>query len=142
MKRKNGFTLIEMLGVMILLGILTTLAVSSYSSYLTKTKIKAFTMEEKSMRDATESAYIDCVSNHPNNTFCKNHSMVDTIGETDTVYLKELIQDQYIDIIKNPYDTEEECDMEKSYVFVEKSNTKTAYQVCLICGKNKSNECK
>ncbi len=142
MKQKNGFTLIEMLGVIILLGILVSVAIGSYSRYLVQSQAKAFKIEEDSMKTATESAYVDCISNHPNNAFCRSHSMVDTVGETDTVYLKELIEDQYLDIIKNPYHTEEECDAEKSYVYVTKDNQKTTYQVCLICGTNKSKSCK
>ena len=41
---KKGFTLVELLGVIILLGILATIAVVGYSNYLGNSKKKAFTI--------------------------------------------------------------------------------------------------
>ena len=50
MKQKNGFTLIEMLGVIILLGILVSVAIGSYSRYLVQSQAKAFKIEELSFK--------------------------------------------------------------------------------------------
>ncbi len=147
MKNKKGFTLIELLGVIILLGIIITIAVISYSSSLNKTKIKAFQLEEGNFVDATKSAYVDCLGNNPTNNFCELHQQLDDKNTYDFVYLKELIDDNYIGKIKNPYDTEQFCDFENSYVYVSRKNSSNAnnadivYKVCLICGDKKSENC-
>ena len=145
---KKGFTLIELLGVIILLGIITTIAITGYSRYLASSKRKAFTIEENNIINATRSAYADCISNHNNNDFCSNHPDLDIKFNYQVVYLKELIDNNYIDLIKNPYNVEQSCDTEKSYVYVSNRNNKDdsvnseiIYKACLICGDHKSTDC-
>ena len=146
--KQKAFTLIELLGVIVILGILISLATVAYSSYLEKSKIKSFEIEENSFISATRGAYLDCLSNNPNNTYCKNHSSLENANETDTIYLKELINDTYIDPIKNPYDTKELCNQEDSYVIIKRINdtneinSEFDYTVCLICGDKQSKTCK
>lgn len=145
---KKGFTLIELLGVIILLGIISTMAIVGYSSYLSSSKNKAFAMEEQSFISSTRDAFEDCISNKPDKNFCNNHSSLETKYTYQFVYLKELIDDDYIGIIKNPYNVEQVCDIEKSYVYVGRKNNETdsinsdiVYKACLICGNNKSKDC-
>ena len=145
---KRGFTLIELLGVIILLGIVTTIATLGYSSYLTGTRKKAFAIEEKNFVSATRSAYADCESNKTDNSFCNNHETLETKYMYQFVYLKELVDDNYIKIIKDPYDVEKVCDVEKSYVYTslrnnleEDNNSEIVYKACLICGDHKSEDC-
>ena len=145
---KKGFTLVELLGVIILLGILATIAVVGYSNYLGNSKKKAFTIEEENFISATRSAYADCISNKTDNDFCSNHPNLETKYTYQFVYLKELIDDNYIRVIKNPYNVEQACDSEKSYVYVGSKNdadssvnSDIAYKVCLICGDHKSKDC-
>ena len=145
---KKGFTLVELLGVIILLGILATIAVVGYSNYLGNSKKKAFTIEEENFISATRSAYADCISNKTDNDFCSNHPNLETKYTYQFVYLKELIDDNYIRVIKNPYNVEQACDSEKSYVYVgskndadSSANSDIAYKVCLICGDHKSKDC-
>ena len=145
---KRGFTLIELLGVIILLGIITTIATLGYSSYLTGTRKKAFAIEEKNFVSATRSAYADCESNKTDNSFCNNHETLETKYMYQFVYLKELVDDNYIKIIKDPYDVEKVCDVEKSYVYTslrnnleEDNNSEIVYKACLICGDHKSEDC-
>lgn len=145
---KKGFTLVELLGVIILLGILTTIAVVGYTNYLSNSKRKAFTIEEENFISATRSAYADCISNKTNNDFCSNHPSLETKYTYQFVYLKELIDDNYIRVIKNPYNVEQSCDSEKSYVYVgsrndinSSVNSDVVYKACLICGNNKSKDC-
>ena len=145
---KKGFTLVELLGVIILLGILATIAVVGYSNYLGNSKKKAFTIEEENFISATRSAYADCISNKTDNDFCSNHPNLETKYTYQFVYLKELIDDNYIRVIKNPYNVEQACDSEKSYVYVgsrndadSSVNSDISYKVCLICGDHKSKDC-
>lgn len=140
---KKGFTLIELLAVIILIGTLSAVAISSYSTYLTKSKNKTFSLEEKNFIDATISAYADCSSNLNNQgQFCENHSN----NDKDEVKLRELIESGYINTIRDPYNTNYDCDAENSYVKVSVKNSDLInadieYKVCLICGNHKSDGC-
>lgn len=145
---KKAFTLIELLGVILLLGIIISIAVGSYSVYLNNSKNKAFKIAESSFITATKDAYADCVSNNRNNEFCSNHKELNTEYEYELIYLKELVDDNYIEKIKNPYDTEQFCDIDKSYVYVssknnteESNNSDIVYKACLVCGDHKSVNC-
>lgn len=145
---KKAFTLIELLGVVLLLGIITSIAVGSYTLYLNNSKKKAFKLAESSFITATKDAYADCISNNRNNEFCSNHKELNTEYKYELIYLKELVNDDYIEKIKNPYDTEQFCDIDNSYVYVsskknteESNNSDIVYKPCLICGDHKSEEC-
>lgn len=144
----KGFTLVELLGAVLILAIILMIAVPSYTKHLRTGNQKAFEIEEKSFLSTVKGAYVDCLSNHTNNDFCKNHKELGIGNLKDTIYLKELVDDSYIDRIKNPYNIEEFCDMNNSYVNVTvdestlgKINIKKNYEVCLICGEHKSNSC-
>ena len=145
---KKGFTLVELLGVVIVLSIVFMIAVAGYQKYLSDSRQKAFVLEEKNFLSAARSAYADCLANDPVNEFCKYHSDLDTKFTYELIYLKELLEDQYIDQIKNPYNLEQFCDSEKSYVYASsKNNLSTSdnsqmeYKVCLVCGDKSSGDC-
>lgn len=146
-KKRNAFTLMELLGVIVILGMLLALAIVSYSNYLNSTKKKAFKVEEINFMDAAKSAYADCFSNNPNNEFCSYHKNFDTKYEYQFVYLSELVDNSYIREIKNPYDTDKLCNLDKSYVYVSRKNSAQSnnadmvYKTCLICGEHKSVDC-
>lgn len=142
---KKGFTLVELLAVILILGLLIGITTGIYNSYLSSSRYKTFNLNEKSFVNAVKEAYLDCESNHPNNVFCKEHKQ----GEDDTIYLKDLVDDDYIDAIKNPYNTDELCNLDKSYVTVTNNSNNTnsinfdiSYKVCLICGEHISETCK
>ena len=139
-KNQKGFTLIEMLAVVILLAILMTIAVGSYYSYIKKSRDDSFKIAENTIQNDVKNAYADCLSNSKNE-FCINHS---GYGEkNDKIYLKELIDAGYSEQIKNPYDTNSFCDASASYVTVIGNNTdnNASYLTCLVCGDKKSNSC-
>lgn len=139
-KNKKGFTLIEMLAVVILLAILMAIAVGSYYSYIKKSRDDSFKIAENTIQNDVKNAYADCLSNSKNE-FCINHS---GYGEkNDKIYLKELIDAGYSEQIKNPYDTNSFCDTSASYVTVIGNNTdnNSSYLTCLVCGDKKSNSC-
>ena len=139
-KNQKGFTLIEMLAVVILLAILMAIAVGSYYSYIKKSRDDSFKIAENTIQNDVKNAYADCLSNSKNE-FCINHS---GYGEkNDKIYLKELIDAGYSEQIKNPYDTNSFCDTSASYVTVIGNNTdnNSSYLTCLVCGDKKSNSC-
>lgn len=139
-KNQKGFTLIEMLAVVILLAILMVIAVGSYYSYIKKSRDDSFKIAENTIQNDVKNAYADCLSNSKNE-FCINHS---GYGEkNDKIYLKELIDAGYSEQIKNPYDTNSFCDIDSSYVTVIGNNTNndSTYLTCLVCGDKKSDTC-
>lgn len=139
-KNQKGFTLIEMLAVVILLAILMAIAVGSYYSYIKKSRDDSFKIAENTIQNDVKNAYADCLSNSKSE-FCINHS---GYGEkNDKIYLKELIDAGYSEQIKNPYDTNSFCDASASYVTVIGNNTdnNSSYLTCLVCGDKKSNSC-
>ena len=144
---KKAFTLIEMLAVILILGLLVTISTGIYNEYLSSSRLKSYRLSEESFVNSVKEAYLDCSSNHPNNDFCTNHKQLSKPGEVATIYLNELVIDDYIDAIKNPYNTDEVCDLKNSYVIAKNSNDTNlinidiSYTVCLICGQHKSETC-
>ena len=139
-KNQKGFTLIEMLAVVILLAILMAIAVGSYYSYIKKSRDDSFKIAENTIQNDVKNAYADCLSNSKSE-FCINHS---GYGEkNDKIYLKELIDAGYSEQIKNPYNTNDYCDTSASYVTVIGNNTdnNSSYLTCLVCGDKKSDTC-
>jgi len=142
---KKGLTIIELLAVIVVLGILMTMAATSYTGYLKRSRDESFKLAENSFRDTVEEAYIDCNANLNRNNFCVNHKLP-TGSNVDKVYLNELINSNYIDRIKNPYQTDEYCDVDNSFVEVKliSSNngvSEYSYKVCLKCGNKYSEGC-
>jgi len=65
------------------------------------------------------------------------------------VYLDDLIESEYVDPIKDPNDSSQYCDLEKSYVYITNradmstsKNYDLQYKVCLICGDTESEYCR
>lgn len=56
---KKGFTLIEILAVVVLLGLLTSVAISGTMRYLEKTREKAYEALEQTLHSAAENYIID-----------------------------------------------------------------------------------
>lgn len=140
--KKNGFTLVELLAVVVILGIIMAVAIVSYTGNMQRSKDKTFEMAEKDFQSAASNAYIQYLSNQD----LRLSNVFDdlTYSNKTTVYLKDLINYDYIKKIKNPYNTEEMCDFENSNVVIEKTvgaKDDFNYQVCLICGDNKSDNC-
>lgn len=150
---KRGFTLVEMLAAIILLAILMGFATVSYSKALKRGREKSFDIAVNSFSDAVISAYTDCSANLSDNSFCTNHSLPN-VGSTDTIYLSELVRYQYIEQVKNPYNTNQNCD-DNSYVKVTRKNVNVKNNnnsldtedididlvTCLICGDKRSGGC-
>ena len=123
--RRHGFTLVELLCVIIIVGVLLSLSIVAVSRYIEKSKEDSKLAQEKLIIKACET-YID-----------NNKSKAPkTVGESVNITLKELKEKRYlIDDIVNS--NKESC-MENSYVRVYKLNPKEySYLPYLYCGKDK-----
>lgn len=121
MKNRNGFTLLELLATIIILGLLTTLVVGTVIPILKRSHNEYYKSQEKMLLLAGKEYFADHRSELPKE-----------IGETSKVTLKTLIEEKYIDPIKGRNDND--CNFEKSSVIAQKvSNTKYEYYASLIC---------
>ena len=141
-RNKKGFTLVELLAVIVILGILLTLGVGAYSKFILKSKGKTFTISENSLKDAAESAMDNCRGMIGKSGICNTHSL-NKITTSDKIYLPELVRYSFIDNIKNPYNGDDFCSS-SSYVKITPADSQGIeynYEVCLFCGDHRSDGC-
>ena len=92
MKLNNkGFSLVEILGVMVILAIILTVAIGEYTKYLTNTTEKAYDILAANVETATEEYLMD----HPTAT---------------KVTFDQLIEGGYIESIEDPGKDDENCE--------------------------------
>src|SRR5574344_122654 len=134
MKKEKGFTLIEIIAVIIVLGIISLIAVVAVSRYMGDTEKNVYKSYEKSMISATKNKIVKCISgddkcNLPNS------------GEKTKIQLNQLLDDGYIENLNIEKDGGS-CDSYLSYVEIERidnsNNGNYKYEACLYCGEYKS----
>lgn len=59
MKNKKGFTMVELLAVITIIGILSSVAVAGVTQYLNKAKKQDFAVLEKNMKTALDNYFIE-----------------------------------------------------------------------------------
>ena len=125
--KRRGFTLIEILAVIIILGILAIVAIPVVSNYIVDSRSKTFLAHEKDMEEAARSLTIECIDG-------KENCILPTENNTNDIYLSELIEKGFTERLQNPQGGGY-CNEELSYVRV--TNTGKSdyeYQACLYCG--------
>ena len=127
MKLNNkGFSIIEVLAVIIIIGVIATIAAPSVQKYIGGSKLTTFIAYEDSMEDAAKNAVLDCIGN--NSYKCELPGK----GETNEISLSYLIEEGFIDEFKPPKGGN--CDLKKSFVRVEnRGNLNYKFKVCLYC---------
>jgi prepilin-type N-terminal cleavage/methylation domain-containing protein len=127
----KGFTLIELIGVIIIIGLIAIVAVPSFTEQVNKSALTTFIAYENSMEDAAKNAVLDCIGN--NSSKCSLPGKGDTLN----ISLDELIEEGFIDEFKSPKGGS--CDLKNSYVKVtNRGNLNYKFNVCLICDDYKS----
>ena len=88
--KKNGFTFIELLASITILGILTTVVMVSYSKYLSKARLRYYKSQENLLTLAGKEYFTDFRSNLPT-----------VVGSKTSVDLETLYSKKYIERIKD-----------------------------------------
>lgn len=124
---RNGITLIELLGAVTILSILSGLAVVAVSGVIQNSRQKHYETAEKNIEMAAES-YAQ-----------QNRSVLPKVtGQTTTIALSTLIEKNYIQPIKDH--TDKECNSSGSYVKIYKHSQKGySYTAHLECNGYKTN---
>ncbi len=121
MKTQKGFTLVELLAVILLLGLLITVVLVSANKLIKTSDKKYYQGQEKMMTLAAKEYFHDYRSYLPK-----------TIKDTKKVLLETLVTEKYIDKIVDT--KQKDCDRSASYVLVtKKSTTDYLYQAILVC---------
>ena len=116
--KNKGFTMVELLGTIVILGILMMIGIIAYSRYKDKAVNDAYNTLVSSASSAAEEYFMD----FPTET---------------TVSLEELLETGYIDNIHDPKSKETNCTGEVS--IIESSNTNAteidtnAYKITISC---------
>ena len=125
--KRRGFTLIEILAVIIILGIIALIAIPVVSNYIVDSRKKTYYAHEKGMEEAAKSLTIECINGNENCFLPVNNNSND-------IFLSELIEKGFTQRLQNPQGNGY-CNEELSYVRVTNiSSSDYDYQACLYCG--------
>ncbi len=120
-RKKLGFTMVELLAVIVILGILTTIVILSFSNLTSRSRKEYYSSQEEMIVLAAREYYSDYRSKLPKN-----------IGNISSVSIQTLIALDYIDEVMG-YDNEL-CNVEDSLVKVLKVTEEDyQYEAQLIC---------
>ena len=120
--KKKGFSMTELLAVVVILGILSTIAIVVYTQYINKAKVEKDKYNEELIIAAAK-AYLNAnIEEKPK-----------TIGESKKITLETLKNNNYLkEDVKN---SKNESCMDNSYVYVYKNSyTNYTYRGVLYCG--------
>ena len=121
LKSTSGFTLVELLATITILGLLTAASVAVVSEIIENTQEEYYISTEKQIKLAAES-YVQNNRNY----------LPKSVGQTKKVYLKDLQSQKYIGDVKDY--RKENCDAETTYVQISRdSKTKYTYKTYLVC---------
>ena len=126
MKRK-GFTLIEILAVIVILGIIAIIAVPIVSNYITDSRNKTYKAHETTMEEAAKSLTVECIDG-------KENCSLPSENNSGEIYLSELIDKGFSEKLQNPKG-DGYCSETLSYVRITNTGgSDYEYHSCLYCG--------
>lgn len=133
MKNKKGYTMMELLAVIIILGILMTLAYVGVTKYLKQTKDTVYKDFEKNITAGAE------------NYLVEHSSKIPKVGEKLVIDVSKLVCEGYIESLEDPVKTNKTCNIESYAIITRKDNTEynmdIEYTACLKCSNYESPAC-
>ena len=139
----KGFSLVELLAVIIIIGIVAIIVVPSVTQYIDNASNTAYESYERSMSDAAKSRIIECQTDFSLNCNLRLPYKMSGTGSETRMDLSTLISEGYIDSMKDP-NSNDYCDSSQSYVKItlERENSgEYIYSACLVCGDYKTEGC-
>ena len=141
-KNKKAFTLVEIIAVIVLIGILSSIAIVSVTGYISKTKKNVLISHENGMKTAGKNMTSTYLSE---NKYCEDandkNCPVPKDNSREIVTLEQLIEEGYEHDLKNPYykegtdEKERYCYKDISVVQIKNlGNQNYEYKACIICG--------
>jgi len=103
----KGFTMVELLGVVVLLGILMAAAIGGVSIYKDKAAEQAYDTIAKTAMNATKNYMMDYPSKKKN------------VGEFEIIDITDLYEDQYMEIPADPRNDGKACGGEVKAIIIE-----------------------
>lgn len=135
---KKGFTLVELLAVIIILGVISTVAVFSYNGIIQKSRNDAYKDDEKSLKTAAESLIAHCEATFSNKDYCVD---IPLYNEEVTITLDNLVESKFINKIVDPANSGSYCTGYVKVKNVSSDPLKLEYKTCLQCKDYKSSDC-
>ena len=130
---RNGFTLIEIISVIIIIGIIALVAIPTVSRYINDSKNTTYVSYEHSMVDAAKNQIIKCINGEDKKCDIPN------VEGKELVYLNELIEQGYLELLSDPV-SDGFCDSDLSYVEITNTGNDYEYTACLYCSDYQTNE--
>jgi len=130
----KGFTLIEIIAVIIIMGVLIVVSGIAVTGYIENSKAKTYESYKKDLAGASDNYLINCMTNNENNCSIPEY------GNDLRITYNELVEKGYSEKLKDP-EGDGYCD--KSYVIAKntsKDGVDIEYQVCLYCSKYESTD--
>ena len=125
MKNKFGFTLVELLATIIIIALIGGIGALAYTSIIRQSEDKTFEAYEKTMHAEAM------------NMIMKKLNLMPKNGEKKKYTLAYMLNNYYIDPIKNPRNSNDLCNTNSSYVEITRQNVGSVesftYKVCLVC---------
>jgi type IV pilus assembly protein PilA len=121
--KNKGFTLIELMAVIVILALVLIIIVPEVGSIVNDNKKESFIDNARMMAKAADSYYTLHLGERPQE-----------INASSTVELDVLVKEDLIDMVKDPFNDNEPCDRENSFVTITYlGNRKYNYYVTLDC---------
>ena len=128
MKRKTnqkGFTMVELLGVIVIMGILTTIAVPAVTKYITKAQKASEETMLKSVYEATKD-------------YMMKEDVIIKKDDSIDIKVNSLVDKQYVETLFDPKDKNKKCTNDNSVVTVKRTSEAKdipiyEYKVKVIC---------
>ena len=125
MKNNKGFTMVELLAVIVLLGVLGTIGVTVTYKYLTQSREKSYRILSQTIYEAYENCAIQGKCSLP------------PAGDQIEYNIDNLLNDGYLENLKSPYNNNKNCTgsiiISANDTNLSKDYTKYTYRVRLDC---------